>query len=76
MYQEITYPVLDEDIMARKRIFWTIEEHLYFVYYRIIYYQRIKVYRVERKDMVIFRCFNGVCVKCNPNKYDSTYCTR
>ena len=33
--------------MVRNRIFWDIEEHLYFVYYPIIYYQRIKVYRVE-----------------------------
>ena len=46
MYQEITYSVLDVDIMVQKRIFWTIGEHLYFVYSPIISYQRIKVYRV------------------------------
>ena len=34
--------------MVRNRIFWDIEEHLYFVYYPIIYYQRIKFYRVEK----------------------------
>ena len=37
--------------MAQNRIFWTIGEHLYFVYYPNISYQRIKVYRVETMDM-------------------------
>ena len=36
--------------MVRKGIFWTVGEHLYLVYYPIIYYQRIKVYRVETMD--------------------------
>ena len=37
--------------MARNGIFWTIGEHLYFVYYPIISYQWIKVYKVERMDI-------------------------
>ena len=37
--------------MVRNGIFWTIEEQSYFVYYPIIYYLRIKVYRVETMDM-------------------------
>ena len=38
--------------MDRKGIFWTIWEHLYFVYYPIISYQSMKVYSVERFDIV------------------------
>ena len=34
-----------------KRDIWTIGEHLYFVYYPIIYYQWINMYRVERIDI-------------------------
>ena len=34
--------------MVQIGIFWTIGEHLYFVYYPIISYQWIKFYRVER----------------------------
>ena len=37
--------------MARNGIFWTIGEQSYFVYDLIIYYRRIKVYRVETMDM-------------------------
>ena len=33
--------------MVRKGIFWTIEEHLYFVYYPIISYQWINVERMD-----------------------------
>ena len=36
--------------MAQNKIFWTIGEHLYFVYYPIMSYQWIKVYRIERMD--------------------------
>ena len=43
--------VLIGDLMVQNSIFWTIGEHLYFVYYPIIYYQRIKVYRIERMDI-------------------------
>ena len=46
--------------MVRNGIFWTIEEQSYFVYYPIIYYLRIKVYRVETMDMGIHHCNNGV----------------
>ena len=34
--------------MVRKGMFWTIVEQTYFVYYPIISYQKIKVYRVEK----------------------------
>ena len=47
----MTSSVLNGDIMVRNRIFWTIEEQLYFVYYHIVFYQWIKVYRVERMDI-------------------------
>ena len=50
LQQEMSSSVLFGDVLVRKRIFWTIEEHLYFVYYPIIYYRRIKVYRFEKMD--------------------------
>ena len=37
--------------MVRNGVFWTIGEQLYIVYYPIIYYQKIKVYRVETMYM-------------------------
>ena len=49
--------------MVRNGIFWTIGEHLYFVYYPIISYQRIKVYRVETMNMGRYHCNNGVSGK-------------
>ena len=51
MYQEMTSSVLNGDIMVRKGLFWTIGENSYFVYYPIISYLSIKVYRVETMDM-------------------------
>ena len=60
MYQEITSSVLCGDVMFQNGIFWTIGEQSYIVYYLIIYYQRIKVYRVERMDMGISHWNNGV----------------
>ena len=45
------YFVLFGDVMVHNGIFWNIGENLYFVYYPIIYYQQIKVYRVERMDI-------------------------
>ena len=45
--------------MVRNGIFWTIGEQTYFYYYPIIYYQRIKVYRVETMDMGISHWKNG-----------------
>ena len=57
-----------------------------FVYYSIISYRKIKVYRVETIDMegyhrnnsVVGRfCWNnGVSGKYNCGKYNGTYCTR
>ena len=46
--------------MLRNRIFWTIGEQSYFVYYPIISYRRIKVYRVEKMDMGRSHWNNGV----------------
>ena len=46
--------------MVRNRIFWTIKEQSYFVYYPIISYLRIKVYRVETMDMGISHWNNDV----------------
>ena len=37
--------------MVRNGIFWTIGEQSYIVYYPIISYRMIKVYRVETMDM-------------------------
>ena len=46
--------------MVRNVIFGTIGEQSYFVYYPIIYYRKIKVYRVETMDIVIPHWNNGV----------------
>ena len=46
--------------MVRNGIFWTIGEQSYFVYYPIISYLRIKVYRIETMDIGIFYWNNGV----------------
>ena len=46
--------------MVQNGIFWTIGEQSYFVYYPIISYQRIKVYRVETMDMGRSHWNNGV----------------
>ena len=61
----MTSSVLKGDIMFQKEIFLTIGEHLYFVYYPIISYLRIKVYRVETIDMERFRWNKGVSRKYN-----------
>ena len=46
--------------MVRNGIFWTIGEQSYIVYYPIIYYGMIRVYRVETMDMGILHWDNGV----------------
>ena len=46
--------------MVRNRIFWTIWEQTYFVYYPTISYRMIKVYRVETMDMGRSHWNNGV----------------
>ena len=48
--------------MVRNKIFWTIGKHLYIVYYPIISYQKIKVYRVDTMDMGRSHWKNGVIV--------------
>ena len=45
--------------MVRNGIFWTIGEQLYFVYYPIIYYLKIKIYSVETMDMERSHWNNG-----------------
>ena len=52
--------VLFGDVVVRNRIFWTIGEQSYIVYYPIISYRKIKVYRVETMDMGRYRWNNGV----------------
>ena len=46
--------------MVRNGIFWTIGEQSYIVYYPIISYRKIKVYRVETMDMGRYHWNNGV----------------
>ena len=46
--------------MVQNGIFWTIGEQSYFVYYHIISYRKIKVYRVETMDMGRSNLNNGV----------------
>ena len=46
--------------MVRNGIFWNIGEQLYMVYYPIISYRKIKVYRVETIEMVRSQWNNGV----------------
>ena len=48
MYREITSSVLFGDVMVRNGIFWTIGEQSYIVYYPIISYRKIKVYRFKQ----------------------------
>ena len=63
--------------MVRNRIFWTIGEQYYIVYYPIRYYQKIKVYRVESMDMKRSQWNNDVIGAFSRiHKYGSTYCTR
>ena len=46
--------------MVQNGIFWTIGEQSYIVYYPIISYRKIKVYRVETMDMGRSQWNNGV----------------
>ena len=46
--------------MFQNGIFWTIGEQTHFVYYPIISYRKIKVYRVEIMDMGGSQWNNGV----------------
>ena len=46
--------------MVQNGIFWTIGEQTYFVYYPIISYRKIKVYRVETMDIGRSHWNNGV----------------
>ena len=46
--------------MVRKGMFWTIGEQKQFVYYPIISYQKIKVYRVETINLGTSHLNNGI----------------
>ena len=46
--------------MVQNEIFWTIGEQSYSVYYPIISYRRIKVYRAETMNIGRSHCNNGV----------------
>ena len=46
--------------MVQNGIVWTIGEQTYFVYYPIISYQNIKVYKVETMNMGRSHWNNGV----------------
>ena len=46
--------------MVQNGIFWTTGEQTYFVYYPIISYRKIMVYRVETIDMGRSHWNNGV----------------
>ena len=46
--------------MVQNGVFWAIGEQSYLVYYPIISYQNIKVYRFETMDMGRYHCNNGV----------------
>ena len=60
---------LNVDIMVRKGYFGRFGNTDILVYYPIISYQGIKVYRDETMDMSIFFWNNGVSGKFNPIKY-------
>ena len=47
----MTSSVLIVYVMAQDGIFWTIGEHLYFIYYHIISCQWINVYMIEIMDI-------------------------
>ena len=46
--------------MVRNRIFWTIGGQSYIFYYPILFYRRIKVYRIKTMDMGRTHWNNGV----------------
>ena len=63
--------------MVRNGIFWTIGKQSYIVYYPIISYRMIKVYRVESMDMGRSQWNNNVIgTFSHIHKYGSTYCKR
>ena len=64
-----------ETLFSERRYFGPLGNDHILVYYPLIYYQRIKVYRFETMNMGRFRWNNGVSGKCNPIKYSGIYCT-
>ena len=63
-----------ETLWSERGYFGLLGKDHILVYYYIISYQRINVYRVETMDMGIFQCNNGVSGKYNPSKYCGIYC--
>ena len=66
--------------MVQNGIFWTIGEKSYIVYYPIISYRKIKVYRVRTIDMGISHWKNGFSGTIPLEQWCQwnyiTYCTR
>ena len=46
--------------MVQNGVFWTIGEQSYIIYYPIISYRKIKVYKVETMDVLRYHWNNGV----------------
>ena len=63
------------EILWSERGYFGLVGNTYIYFYPIIFYQRIKVYRFEKKDMGRLRWNNGAGGKYNPNNYYSNYCT-
>ena len=61
--------------MVQKGVFGLLSNAHVLVYYPIISYQRIEVYRVETIYMRRLRWNNGVRGILNPSKYGGIYCT-
>ena len=62
--------------MVQNGIFWTIGEQLYFVYYPIISYLRIKVYRFENRygNIPLEQWCQWEESNIHRGKYYGTYC--
>ena len=71
----MTSSVLHGYIIFQKGYFGLLGNDDILIYYPIISYQRIRVYRSETMDVGIFCWNNGVIGKCNPSKYFGIYCT-
>ena len=64
-----------EMLWSERRYFGLLGNDHILVYYPIISYQSINVYRVETMDMGKVLWNNGVSGKFNPSKYGGIYCT-
>ena len=64
-----------ETLWSERGYFGLLGNNHILVYYPIISYQRIKVYRVETIYMVRLLWNNDVSGKYNPSRYGGIYCT-